>query len=40
MASWEKGLTYVADGDITSDEIYGETGPLCVQPHEGRQRTR
>ena len=25
-ASWEKGLTYVADGDITSDELYEKAG--------------
>ena len=39
-ASWEKGLTYVAEGDITSDEYMTETGPLCSPARtEGVQRT-
>ena len=30
-ASWEKGLTYVAQGDITEDEYMGKLDPFHRQ---------
>ena len=32
-ASWEKGLTYVADGDITSDEYMKSWMISCREGH-------
>ena len=32
-ASWEKGLTYVAEGTVLSGGIYGEAESFCGPPH-------
>ena len=38
-ASWEKGLTYVADGDITSDEYMKKLDDFCIKTHTCSQRS-
>ena len=35
MASWEKGLNYVADGEITSDEYMEKLNHFIVSRTEG-----
>lgn len=32
-ASWEKGLTYVAEGSITSPGVHGQTGTFCASAY-------
>lgn len=33
-ASWEKGLNYVAEGEITPGGIYGEAGTVCTESYK------
>ena len=38
-ASWEKGLTYVAEGEITPEEYMAKLGEFCEKAEPGRTGT-